>query len=41
MTYRTASSRGREGFEGCADTAQAASEGLLAAVRLELEERTP
>ncbi|MER5960760.1 low molecular weight protein-tyrosine-phosphatase [Streptomyces sp. NPDC002057] len=32
---------GREGFEECLDMVEAASEGLLAAVRLELEDRTP
>ncbi|MFE6065704.1 low molecular weight protein-tyrosine-phosphatase [Streptomyces sp. NPDC056525] len=32
---------GHEGFEGCLEMVEAASEGLLAAVRRELEERTP
>ncbi|MFE6711695.1 low molecular weight protein-tyrosine-phosphatase [Streptomyces sp. NPDC057695] len=32
---------GREGFEECLEMVEAASDGLLAAVRRELEERTP
>ncbi|MFJ7957266.1 low molecular weight protein-tyrosine-phosphatase [Streptomyces sp. NPDC096319] len=32
---------GREGFEECLEMVEAASEGLLAAIRAELEERTP
>ncbi|MEU7291815.1 low molecular weight protein-tyrosine-phosphatase [Streptomyces exfoliatus] len=32
---------GREGFDECLEMVKAAGEGLLAAVRLEIEERTP